>query len=163
MECSHRDHTHLDQRHTPAETLLSLHYSDKQPGEQRREMGESRRNEAHEKGDTKTFVFFFKLAVQFVGVLHEVFHEFLSAFLLRSQILVITFASTDFIKRFHPSGVPLKWPDTAYLKEPHKLRRTESFADFRFASWRCFETVFPNLLGEYFMLKLTTCKAVLRS
>ena len=59
LECSHRDHAHLDQRHTPAETLLSLHYSDKQPGEQRREMGESRRNEAHEKGDNKTSLSFF--------------------------------------------------------------------------------------------------------
>lgn len=88
------------------------------------------------KGNTKTslFCFFFKLAVQFGRVLYEVFHEFLSAFLLTSQILVVTFTSNDFIKRFHPSGVPLKWPDTAYLKEPHKLRRTESFADFRFVS-----------------------------
>lgn len=127
MECSHRDHAHLDPRHTPAETLLSLHYSDKQPGEQRREMGESRRNEAHEKGDTKTSLsFFFNWQCSLSEFYTKYSINLYSAFLLRSQILVITFASTDFIKRFHPSGVPLKWPDTAYLKEP-QVRVMEVF------------------------------------
>lgn len=164
VECSHRDHAHLDQRHTPAETLLSLHYSDKQPGEQRREMGESRRNEAHEKGDTKTSLSFFLTGSAVCRSFTRSIPWISVSFLTKVPNFSHYFCFHWFYKAFSPfrSSTQMAWH--CLFERTSQIEMNWEFCRFQVRVMEVFWlTVFPNLLGEYFMLKLTTCKAVLRS
>ena len=160
-ECSHRDHAHLDQRHTPAETLLSLHYSDKQPKEQRSEKGESRKNEAHEKGEHQNiFVLFFFLTGSAVWQSFIWSISWISvSFLTNVPNISRYFYFQWFYKAFSPfrSSTQMAWH--CLFERTSQIETNWEFCRFQV---RVIE-VFWDLLGEYFMQKLTTCKAVLRS